>query len=306
MSVNIFGGSGKFSNSVNKRYVDQKFTTLSTNLASKVNKSGDSVLGDLNILLNEDVLRTFGVSDIAIGKSVSCLFGDQDNQIRHNFGHAWKIMASCGVKFACASGETCRMGSVSDARATFFKDIVMNGNSVTELHNPKKPQDAATKNYVDNVQKKCYNGYIPILEANHSRLGFHASSSGNISNKCQPYGAFNNLHPDGNNGSWVAPSSNGWLQIKCPDQVTIWRVALKARHIPGRDITNWNLTASNDGTAFVTLLTSTTTLLGSATEPTFFEVTTNETYQYFRLNITASNGSPDCGIQVFQLYLMLI
>ena len=44
MSVNIFGSSGasSVSSGSNNKYVDQKFKTLSANLATKVNKTGDS------------------------------------------------------------------------------------------------------------------------------------------------------------------------------------------------------------------------------------------------------------------------
>ena len=62
MSVNVLGSSGTFSHTgINNGYVDQKFTTLSTNLTSKVNKSGDIISGDLKLLANDDPLRIFGV-----------------------------------------------------------------------------------------------------------------------------------------------------------------------------------------------------------------------------------------------------
>ena len=49
MSVNIFGSSGMALTSSNDKNVDQKFITLSTNLATKVNKAGDNITGDLNM-----------------------------------------------------------------------------------------------------------------------------------------------------------------------------------------------------------------------------------------------------------------
>jgi len=51
MSVNIFGssGGGRLSSDVDKKYVDQKFATLSTNLATKVSKSGDIMAGELDM-----------------------------------------------------------------------------------------------------------------------------------------------------------------------------------------------------------------------------------------------------------------
>jgi hypothetical protein len=76
---------------------------------------------------------------------------------------------------------------------------------------------------------------------------------------------------------------------------------VKAR--AGRDITACNISASNDGQTFNSLLTSTTALLGSATAPTFLNVVTNDAYQYYRFTITASVG-PDVGVQVFQLYIV--
>jgi len=369
MSVNIFGSSGQFSNDIaNKRYVDQKFATLSTNLTSKVNKAGDTISGDFKMLINDDQIRTFGVTDIGTGKSMSLLLGDDDNQIRHNFGHPLKIAAVYGTKFTCPAGETCRMGAQSDARAQFSKDIIMNDNSITGLHNPidekdaatkqyvdtrvaksgdtmtgnlllsvgydllrtigcsdlsdsKKfaillgsdtnqiqcqlnqpiiiqaakglmcklgsnniirfgraandfridvyndilmnnryitnlrepntPRDAVTKSYADKLTKKCYSGYIPQLEADTSMLGFIASASTVTTANYAPYKAFNNFEE-----AWVASDATGWLQIECPEAVTIWRVALKARANFERHIIAWNITGSIDGTTFTTLLAS--------------------------------------------------
>ncbi|KAH3690888.1 hypothetical protein DPMN_193074 [Dreissena polymorpha] len=48
----------------------------------------------------------------------------------------------------------------------------------------------------------------------------------------------------------------GWLQIKCPEAVTIWRVALKARAIDGKNITEWDFSGSNDGKTFTVLVTT--------------------------------------------------
>ena len=70
MCVCIFGLSGTISNDVNNRYVDQEFTTLSTKLTSKVNKSGDIISEDLKLLANIDLLRTFEVCDLGVGRSM--------------------------------------------------------------------------------------------------------------------------------------------------------------------------------------------------------------------------------------------
>ena len=74
---------------------------------------------------------------------------------------------------------------------------------------PKLAQSAATKRLVDTSWKGCYNGYVPILEANASRLGFVASANF-LSADYPPCGAFS-LSSDGSNGSWSTPDTTGWF-----------------------------------------------------------------------------------------------
>jgi hypothetical protein len=51
MSVNKFSSSGikPMASNVTKQYVDSKFITLTKNLDAKVNKSGDTMVGDLDM-----------------------------------------------------------------------------------------------------------------------------------------------------------------------------------------------------------------------------------------------------------------
>jgi len=147
--LTFFGSIGTFSHDVNNHYVDQKFTTLSSNLASKVNKSGDTMAGYLTLLVNDDQQRTFGVCDLSSGKGVSLLLGDQNNQIRHNYGHSLKIAAVNGTKFICPSGDICRMGADNDVRAHFNQDVVMNNKYIARSRDPFSAQDASTKKYTD-------------------------------------------------------------------------------------------------------------------------------------------------------------
>ena len=179
----------------------------------------------------------------------------------------------------------------------------MSANQITSVAEPTLAQDAATKNYVDTSVKKSYSGYIPILEGNNSRLGFIVTASSIAGGGFNGYGIFNNLNADGANGSWVTNlSTTGWIQIQCPDAVRVWRVALKARQFPNRNITAWNIAGSNNGTTFTTLLTSTTVLSGGASTPSYFNISTTVSYWYYRFNITASAGATDVGVQVMQLY----
>src|SRR6476469_4127962 len=191
MPTNMFGSSSKQTkvSSNDKKYIDSKFVTLTKYLQLKVDKNGGTICGYLNILLGENDLRTFGISDISDRKSVSLLLGDIDNQIRHNWGHPIKFIAIHGIKFMSPAGEVCHFGGKTNSKAQFLRDIVMNDNGITNLHNPIAGQDAATKNYVDemckniNTPKVVFNrcGLVPCLKSNESKTGYqvHANSEYN-------------------------------------------------------------------------------------------------------------------------------
>ena len=164
MSVNIFGSSGAASNVVtdaSKKYVDEKFKTLSTNLRTKVDKFGDTISGNLNILVEHDESkRTFGVPNISTGKTVIFYLGDAKNMIYHTFGDPMEMSASRGLKFSTPDGNVCHLGGDS-TKSLFYNDIVMNDKFITDLHNPSAKQDAATKSYVDTRWIKSNIGYVP-------------------------------------------------------------------------------------------------------------------------------------------------
>ena len=76
MSVDKFGYSGSGSarerglTATENKFTADKFITLSRNLATKVSQSGDTMNGNLDILLNADTIRQFGVTDITMGEQV--------------------------------------------------------------------------------------------------------------------------------------------------------------------------------------------------------------------------------------------
>ena len=188
---------------------------------------------------------------------------------------------------------------INAAEVVLTKPLSMTNNKISNLALPTDPTDAATKQYVDTRCVKNNVGYIPNLESNSSLTGFIASCSDQMGPGFQAYGAFNNLKAD---SSWATTNTTAWLAIKCLDSVKIWKVALKARSFSGKNITTWSISASNDGTTYESIITSTTPLLGAATTPTFFEINTSVAYQYYRFNILASVGTPGVGIQYMQLY----
>ena len=286
----------------------------------KVSKSGDEITGNLSLNVGADLTRTLGCTDVSGVKVFYILLGSISNNIHCQLNQPIVLQTSDGLLCKKGSTNILRLGkSATDLRIDGFHDILMNGKYIAGLHDPRSPQDAATKNYVDNVTKRRYSGHIPILEANVSRLGFIASSSFS-SPGYEPYGAFNNLNADGANGSWTANTVPSWLQIQCPEPVEIWKVGLKCRAIASTEIvtenagghsftvqiTEWSISASNDGTNFTMLINSSEHLSDSALAPLFFIVpSTASAYQYYRFSITEVILSEKVvGLQVMQLYAL--
>src|SRR5271165_704076 len=116
--------------------------------ASKVSKSGDTMSGDLNILLSDNNIRTFGVSDISAGKTVSLLLGNNDNQIKHEFNSPLKIISANGTVIANGTENTCLFGA--DNTTLFKGEVSLDSHKLTHLGNPVSDYDASNKIYVDN------------------------------------------------------------------------------------------------------------------------------------------------------------
>ena len=267
---------------------------------NRVAISGDTMTGNLLLSIGNDVSRTIGCSDLSESKEFVILLGSDTNQIQAQLNQPITVQTTNGL--LCKQGDTniIRFGkTINDFRIDVYHDILMNNRFITNLQEPNSATDAVTKNYADKLTKKCYVGYIPQLESDNSILGFTTTASTINNIATAPYKAFNHFQE-----AWVAADTTGWLQIECPEPITIWRIALKARAHFSRNIMAWNISASDDGTIFTTLLASTTSLPGAATAPSFFNISTTTAYQYYRLNITDYVGSPNVGIGVMQLYVL--
>ena len=101
--------------------------------------------GNLDILLNDDSSRRFGVSGIKVNQQVSLLLGDIHNQIVNIFGRPVVISGYNGIKISCSKGDVCLLGNGNNAKSEFFQDITMNGKTITNLKEPTLQFDAATK-----------------------------------------------------------------------------------------------------------------------------------------------------------------
>lgn len=293
MGVSIFGEAGGRKILHDKFYIDQKFKTLTTNLASKLNKSGDTMVGDLKFLLSHDKLRTFGVTDLTNGKSLSLLLGDQWNQIRHNFGHALEIDTQHGLKIISPHGEVLQIGTQSDASAIFFNDVIMRDNSIKSLRDPVSEQDAATKLYVDTKCIKNSVGHVPNLITNDkNKCGFFVSASSEVGRNlaCNVFSFL---------GAWISSeSTNFWIQVECPEPVRIHKIAL--RGVSTAVIRNWLLQAATRDGNWQTLIEIYAENIDH-TEITTVEVDSYRKYSKYRIWINNFEGERG-GLSYWQLY----
>jgi len=113
---------------------------------------------------------------------------------------------------------------------------------------------------VDSNFRKILQGYVPPLRStggrNNIKLGFIATASSQLNNNYRASNAFNCLYIGrrGTGGEWASNNEtrNFLIQVKCPELVRIWKIALRGRETNTKRIYKWQLEASTDDVNFVT------------------------------------------------------
>ena len=172
MSVNIFGGgrntaaSGSHASVGNvgsDRNFNQRLILLSNKLAQKVNKSGDTMNGDLKLTFNPDssnLSLSLGVAGMDRNHSMALLLGNEHNQIHHANGAPIALIAQYGFKFKCSEGRT----------TSFDHDIELRDKHITGLIDPVSPSGAVTKQYSDAKLALAVNELIQKIYLNTASL----------------------------------------------------------------------------------------------------------------------------------------
>ena len=172
MSVNIFGGGRNTATSASHasvgnvgsdRNFNQRLILLSNKLAQKVNKSGDTMNGDLKLTFNPDssnLSLSLGVDGMDRNHSMTLLLGNEHNQIYHANGAPVTIIAQHGFKFKCSEGRT----------TTFDHDIQLQDKHITGLIDPETPNGAVTKQYSDSKLALAVNELIRKIYLNTASL----------------------------------------------------------------------------------------------------------------------------------------
>ena len=153
MSVNIFGGakngssashatSASVGNVGSDRNFNQRLIMFSNKLAQKVNKSGDTMEGDLKLKFKPEstcVSLSLGVDGMDRNRSMSLLLGNVHNQIHHANNAPVTIIAQHGFKFKCSADRT----------TSFDHDIELSDKHITGVQDPVLPSGVVNKQYSD-------------------------------------------------------------------------------------------------------------------------------------------------------------
>ena len=171
MSVNIFGGARNGGSASHASVsvvstagnLNQRLILLSNKLAQKVNKSGDTMNGDLKLTFNPDssnLSLSLGVDGMDRNHSMSLLLGNIHNQIYHANRAPVTLIAQHGFLFKCSEGRT----------TTFDHDIQLQDKHITGLIDPESPSGAVTKQYSDGKLALAVNELIRKIYLNTASL----------------------------------------------------------------------------------------------------------------------------------------
>src|SRR2546426_7458880 len=170
MSVNIFGSSSSNkSNTNHNKYADSKFITLTKNLNSKLDKSGGTLSGDINM----------GTSKITLS-----LKAEEEHDVpnkKYIDGVIFQTVSNNGQSIIDLSKNVVTKEQLTEILKTKLDknvEINMNNNFISNLLDPQDKQDATTKGYVDRKRTKNNVGYVPQLNSNNNnKYGFTVTTN---------------------------------------------------------------------------------------------------------------------------------
>ena len=106
---------------------------------------------------------------------------------------------------------------------------------------------------------KFYRDTFHLLDRWVAAITFIATASSQLNNNYKASNAFNYYTGRrGTGGEWVSNNETRdfWIQVKCPELVRIWKIALRGRETNTHRIYRWRLEAFTDGENFFDAVSS--------------------------------------------------
>lgn len=221
MTANIFGSTGKPAKSnVDRNYVDSKFISMVKNMQLKLNKTGDSMQGNINLGGNKITncgQPTDGL-DVVTKEYVDSDFITLTENLQSKVDKTGGVMQGA---------------------------LNMNNNKIINVEEPTHILDVANKKYVDSnfitkqyMEEEIANlytlstvGLVPHLTNSVDETGFFVSTSSYLSSEYMGYKVFNPTRNTqwrvANDVQGESVATNFWIQIDCPEDVRIYKFSIK-------------------------------------------------------------------------------
>jgi len=280
---------------VSKAYVDNKFTILTGDLNTKMDKIGGNSKINSKVSKNGDVMT--GILNLGVNaiKTTHTPLTDDDVITKKYFDELIARRLNDDDMKIIENRLSLKVNLTGDEMSGAIR---MGNNKITSTRVPEDDDELVNKRYLNTRFVKNNVGYIPDMAKSNAQSGFvsSASSEYQLNTSFFPFCSWN--------GSWRTNSNEGmWIQIKCPENVRVYKFAL--RGVPDRSarIYNWQLEASSDGTRWVILYSVVNKYIGDATE--FMDVNTaNPPWaKFYKLVVTEAEGT-NPGISYWQLFTL--
>ena len=171
---------------------------------------------------------------------------------------------------------------------TGFGDPFNDTSDVT-LSNAYLSSGSLRNTTIPAVPAQAGSNIVPSMTSN-SQGGYVASASNAM--YVQPYCAF---YPTGDPYQNIQlPTSGGWVQIALPSAKILGSYKVTGcSSLPGRSPKTWTLQGSSNGSSWTVLDTRMSETNWGVNQTRSYTISTNTSYRYYRMNITAYNNGGD-------------
>ena len=311
MTANIFGSfSSRGASNADRKYVDSKFITLTRNLDAKLDKSGGTVTGNIDVNHNR-ILNVKSPQDTTDAANMEYVNGLMRNVLKYPLTHDVNF-SNKRIHFV---GDPINPQDAVNKRYVDAKFLMttntdvgldMNDKYITGLSQDFREDSQAMSWHqvhdfvlktIDAKRVKNNVGFIPRLYGkDRSKKGFTVSTNSQLNNNSAAESVFN----EGCEWSTDGTQENVWVQIRLPFEVSVWKITIAGKSNNLERWYDWKFEGSNDVNEWTILKLATGEYLGSRIK-TYVLSEPSEAFMYYRFY--GVQGEPtNPGLSHLQIY----